>query len=169
MGEAGIFREDDRVELIHGEIVQMTPIRSPHAGCVNRLNRLFTATLGELAVVTVQNPITLDPASEPQPDLALLRPRADFYAGGHPGPGDVWLVVEVADTSLAFDRTVKIPLYARAGIVEVWLVDLPGECVEVYRQPSEGRYTEVQRVPRGQQVTCQAFPDLSLSVDEILG
>ena len=169
MGLAGILREDDRVELIDGEIVEMTPIGSPHAGCVNRLARLFFAAAGQRAVVTVQNPISLPPGSEPQPDLVLLRPRGDFYAGGHPGPGDVWLVVEVADTSLTFDRTVKVPLYARAGIPEVWVVDLAGQRVEVYRRPAGGLYADVQRHERGQRLVCAAFPDLALSVDDALG
>lgn len=169
MAEARIFTEDDRVELIDGEIVQTTPIGSPHAGCVNRLNRLFTSTLGDRAVVAIQNPIALGSHSEPQSDLVVLRPRADFYAGGHPEPGDVWLLVEVADTTLAFDRTVKGPLYARAGIPEVWLVDIAGQAVEVHRRPSGGRYVETERLIRGQRLTCEAFRDLDVSVDEVLG
>ena len=169
MGQAGILREDDRVELIDGEIVEMTPIGSPHAACVTRLAHAFFAMVGRHAAVRVQNPIALGATSEPQPDLALVRPRADFYAGGHPGPGDVWLVVEVADTSLTFDRTVKVPLYARAGIPEVWVVDLAGQRVEVYRRPAGGLYADVQRHERGQRLVCAAFPDLALSVDEALG
>src|SRR2546426_2118990 len=124
MAEAGIFSEDESVELLEGEIVEMTPISSRHAACVNKLTRLFTRELGERVVVSVQNPVALTETSEPQPDLALLRPRADFYAAGHPGPEDVLLMVEVADTSATSDRAVKVPLYARAGIEEVWLIDL---------------------------------------------
>ncbi len=169
MGEAGIFAEDDRIELIDGEIIQMIPIGSPHAACVDRLTRLFVLSAGQRASVRVQSPISLGPQSEPQPDLTLLRPRADFYVNAHPGASDVWLVVEVAGTSLPFDRTVKMPLYSRAGVPEVWLVDLAGACVEVHRRPSAGRYEEVQRVTRGERLTCQAFPDLSVGVDELLG
>ncbi|MGH7321515.1 MAG: Uma2 family endonuclease [Candidatus Rokuibacteriota bacterium] len=169
LGVAGIFTEDDRVELIDGEIIQMTPIGSPHAACVDRLTRLFVLAAGQRASVRVQSPISLGSHSESQPDLTLLRPRADFYASAHPGPADIWLIVEVADTSLRFDRTVKIPLYARAAIPEVWLVDLAGACVELYRRPSAGRYEDVQRATRGEHLTCQAFPDVSAGVDEILG
>lgn len=169
MGETGIFTEDDRVELIDGEILHMAAIGSPHGGCVSRINRLFVLATGKRAVVSVQNPVRLGPHSEPQPDLALLRPRDDFYARAHPGPDEVWLVVEVADTTLGFDREVKIPLYARAGIREVWIVDLAGEAVEVYRRPSADGYTDVRRQTRGQRLTCEAYPDLSVSVDEILG
>jgi len=169
MGEAGIFTEDDRVELIDGEIVQMTPIGSRHAACVKRLIRLLATAVGDRAVLGAQDPVVLGPDSEPQPDVTLARPRPDFYAGGHPGPGDVWLLVEVTDTTAPFDRTVKVPLYARAGIPEVWLVDLAGQSVEIYRQPSGGAYADVQRTARGQHLTCEAFPDVSLRVDEILG
>ncbi len=169
MGEAGILRQSDRVELIDGEIVQMTPIGASHAGCVNRLNRLFVLTAGDRAVITVQNPISIPPRSELQPDLALLRPRADLYARAHPEPADVWLVVEVADTSAAFDRAVKIPVYAQANVPEVWLVDLPSERVEVYRRPAQGGYADTHVAARGQRIRCQAFPDLDLSVDDVLG
>ena len=169
MSETGIFVEDDRVELIDGEIVEMTPIGVRHAACVRRLNRLFSGRLGERAIVDVQNPIRVREQSEPQPDVALLRPRPDLYAPAHPGPGDVLLLVEVAETSAHLERAVKVPLYARAGIQEVWLVDLAGEVIEVYRRPLPERYQELQRVGRGQQLSSQAFPDLSLAVDDILG
>lgn len=169
MGEAGILREDDRVELIDGEIVQMTPIGSAHAACVKRLMHLFVRALADRAIVSVQDPIAIPRGSEPQPDLALLRPRADFYRGGHPQPADVWLVVEVADSSLAYDRAVKLPLYARAGIPEVWLVDLSGDTVEVLRRPAAGRYGETQRRQRSERLGCEAFPDTAFSVDDVLG
>jgi len=169
MAEAGILGEDDRVELIEGEIVEMTPIGSRHAGAVNRLNRLFSERVGEHAVVSVQNPIRLGERSEPQPDLALLRFREDFYASSHPGPGDVLLVVEVAETSAEYDRRVKVPLYARFGIPEVWLVDLEGEAVEVYRDPSPEGYRKAEVLRRGSSLSPSSFPDLELSVDEILG
>ncbi len=116
MAEAGVLGEDDRVELLEGEIVQMTPIGSRHAACVARLTHLFVDRLQGRAQVNVQNPVHLSERSEPQPDLALLRPRPDFYARAHPGPADVLLLVEVAETSSDVDWTVKIPLYAGAGV-----------------------------------------------------
>lgn len=169
MGQAGILREDDRVELIDGEIVEMTPIGSPHAACVTRLSHLLIRALGERVIVSVQNPTSIPPHSEPQPDLMVLRPRADFYARAHPEPRDVLLVVEVADTSVSFDRGVKVPLYARAGITEVWLVDLTTDVVEVYRRPATGRYGVTHRRQRGERLECDAFPELILTVDQVLG
>ena len=106
--------------------------------------------------------------SEPQPDLALLRPRQDFYASGHPGPEDVVMVVEVSEASAGPDREVKVPRYGKAGIREAWLVDLQGEVVEVYRQPSSEGYREVRRFHRGDAISPQAFPDVVLAIDEIL-
>lgn len=169
MAQAGIFSEDDRVELLDGEIVEMTPIGSSHAAVVDRLTRLFSRLVGEQALVRVQNPIRLSPHSEPQPDLALLKPRSDFYAQAHPGPEDVLLVVEVAETSVGIDRKIKIPLYAKARISEVWLVDLDEERIEVYRKPSSKGYAEVQRFRRGRNLTLQALPDLKLSASEVFG
>jgi Uma2 family endonuclease len=124
MAEAGIFADGDRVELIEGEIIEMIPIGSRHAAWVDRLNDLLTSAIERRAIVRVQSPIWLGSHSEPQPDLAVLRRRADFYLDAHPQPGDVHLVIEVADTSADFDRTVKIPLYGRMGIPEAWLVDI---------------------------------------------
>jgi Uma2 family endonuclease len=168
MAQAGILREDDRVELLEGEILEMTPIGSQHAACVARLTALF-AQVHTKAIVWVQNPIRLSGRSEPQPDLALLRSRPDFYAQTHPGPGDVLLVVEVAETSVEVDRDVKVPLYARAGIPEVWLVDLSGECIEVFHKASPQGYQEVRRVRPGDRLTPRAFPDLDLAAHDLLG
>ena len=162
MGEAGILAEDERVELLAGDIIVREPIGTQHAGTVNRLTYLWTSRLGLRAVVQVQNPIELAREdSEPQPDLSLLRPRADFYATAHPAADDVLLAIEVADTSLRLDRRVKIPLYARAGIGEVWLVDLTTSRIEVYRN--------VQILVRGQSVTPIAFADLTVAVGHLLG
>jgi Uma2 family endonuclease len=169
MLQAGILTEDDRVELIEGEIVQMTAIGSRHAACVDRLNQLFSTRVVERAIVRVQNPVRLSEYSEPQPDLALLKPRPDFYAGAHPGPLDMLLLVEVADTSAGVDRAAKMPLYARAGIPEAWLVDLQADQVEVHRQPAPQGYQEVCSLGRGTQLGVEVFPDLSLAVDDILG
>lgn len=169
MAQAGILGEDDRVELIEGEIVQMAAIGSRHAACVNRLNQLFSARITGRAIVSIQNPVHLNEISEPQPDLALLRPRPDFYAAAHPEPQDVLLVVEVADTSAGIDRAAKIPLYARTGIPEAWLVDLQEGQVEVHRQPTLQGYQRVQHLGRDASLALEAFPDLTLAVNDILG
>lgn len=170
MGEVGILPEDSRIELIAGDIVVREPIGSYHAGTVDRLNRLWTSLLGERAVVRVQNPIELgEDDSEVQPDVTLLRPRADFYTRGHPVAADVLLLIEVADTSLPRDRRVKIPLYARAGIREVWLVDLIGDRVEVHRDPTDARYRRVRALGRGESVVPEAFPDLTVAIGDLLG
>ena len=169
IANAGILREDDRVELLEGEIVEMTPIGSRHAACVDRLNSLFVRGLGQRGIVRVQSPVRLGERSELQPDLALLRVRPDFYAQAHPGPTDILLLVEVAETSTEVDREVKVPLYARAGIREVWLVDLAGGCVEIYREPAPASYQQVQRVRRGQRLSPHAVPDLELAMDDVLG
>jgi Uma2 family endonuclease len=142
MADVGIFQEDDRVELIDGEIIDMAPIGSGHAGTVMALNRLLARALGDRAIVLVQSPVVLPEHSEPEPDLALLRPRQDFYRSGHPLPGDILLIIEVADTRVAYDRDVKIPLYARHGIPEVWLVDLEDRRLHVYTSPSASGYLE---------------------------
>lgn len=142
MAEAGILGEDDRLELIDGEIIDMPPIGVGHTSVVKRLNAIFTRGAGEGAIVSVQDPIRLNARSEPQPDLALLRHRADYYRDAHPGPADVLMLVEVADSSLRYDVDVKLPLYARHGIPEVWIVDLEHRRLEIYRRPEGGAYLE---------------------------
>jgi Uma2 family endonuclease len=169
MGASGILTEDDRVELIEGEIVEMTPIGSRHQACVDRLTELFSRHMASRAVIRVQGPIRLSEHSEPQPDLALLRRRPDFYAASHPGPQDVLLVVEVADTSADYDREVKLLLYGRYGIPEVWLVDLARERVEVFSEPTLGVYQRSQTMQRGHYVSPQTLPDVELAVDNLLG
>jgi Uma2 family endonuclease len=168
MAEAGILSEDDRVELLEGEVVTMSPIGSRHAACVARLTALLSGT-GRQAILWVQNPIRLGEHSEPQPDVALLKPRPDFYAASHPGPEDVLLVVEVAETSAATDREVKVPLYARSGIPEVWLVDLAEDQVEVFRKPSAQGYQDLQVLRRGDSLAPLLFPYLLLPVDTVVG
>jgi Uma2 family endonuclease len=169
MAAAGILRRGDRVELIEGEIVEMVPIGPPHTGGVDYLTRRFVLACGDRAIVRVQGPVRLDRHSEPQPDLLLLKPRADFYRDAHPGPSDVLLLVEVAQSSIDYDREVKVPLYNRFGIPEVWIVDLPVGRVEVYRTPSPDGYRDVQNRARGEQVTPAAFPALAIPIGEILG
>ena len=140
MAEAGILGPDARVELIEGEIIDMAPIASRHAAVVRQLAHILHQNVGDQAIVSTQNPVRLDRYSEPEPDLALLRPRDDFYAAAHPGPGDVLLIIEVADTSLRYDREIKIPLYARHGIPEVWLVDLENERLLRFLEPGPDGY-----------------------------
>jgi Uma2 family endonuclease len=169
MAEAGIFHEDDRVELLDGEIVEMSPIGSRHSGTVNRLNALFTSRLGRRAVVAVQNPIILDDYSEPQPDLTILAARSDFYSSAHPRPSDTLLTIEVSDSRVSYDRSVKLALYARKHVRELWLVDIPGEAVDVYRRPSSSGYREHQRMERDGRIAPRAFPRTYFRVNEILG
>jgi Uncharacterized protein conserved in cyanobacteria len=170
MGEAGVFGEDDRVELLDGQIYAMSPIGSEHAACVDRLTKLFVLHTGENAIVRVQNPVWLNETSEPEPDLALLSPRDDDYAARHPRPDEVILVVEVADTSAAFDRNAKRPLYARAGIPEFWIIDLAEDRIEVHRAPQDDEYTEKQHVEGGQSISVQALPALDpVAVQDVLG
>jgi Uma2 family endonuclease len=148
LAQAGILGEDDRVELIEGEIVMMTPIGSPHAACVTGMTRLLVSRLGDSALVRVQLPVRLDDHSEPEPDICLARLRADLYAGSHPGPADVLLLIEISDSSLAYDRGVKVPLYARSGIEAVWIVDVGQRVVHAYSGPSAEGYLE-RRTSRG--------------------
>ena len=169
MAAAGILGEDDRVELLRGEIVEMSPIGSQHVACVNRLTQKLSALLDQRAIVSVQNPVLLGRFSEPEPDLALLHWRDDFYGETLPRAEEVWLVVEVAQSSIETDREVKMPLYAEAGIPEVWLVSLETEQVEVFRKVDEGRYGSVRQLGRGQSVAVEAFPEVILTVEEIIG
>jgi Uma2 family endonuclease len=164
MAEADIFDPDDRVELIDGEVVKMAPIGTRHAACVRRLARLFmTALPQEVSVVDIQDPMELSEYSEPQPDVTLLRPRADLYATEHPAPADILLAIEVADTTLRFDLGRKTGLYLAGGISEVWVVDVNAEVVHVATRAG----TRV--VAGGESLAPQAFPDLVLQVAEIVG
>ncbi len=169
MAEAGILHEDDRVELIRGDIVQMAPIGPRHAACVARLSEHFIRRLPGRAVLWPQNPVVIAADSEAQPDVVLLHFRDDYYRTRLPGPDDVALLIEVADATLRYDRTLKAPLYAETGIAEYWIVDLEHETVEIYRGPGSRGYAERQRVGRHGGVTPRAFPDVTLAVTEMLG
>jgi Uma2 family endonuclease len=169
LAEAGILGEDDRVELIEGELIQMSPIGSPHAGTVNALTRLLVVAVGERAIVAVQNPVRLDDRSEPQPDLALLKPRADHSRGAIPTPADILLLVEVADTSGRYDRAVKLPLYAHHAIPEVWIVDVESSTVEVHRSPEGQTYRKVSNPGRDDVLSPELLPEVRLTVASILG
>ena len=172
LAELGVLRETDRVELIAGQVVEMSPIGDRHASCVRRLIQLFSRSLREAAIVDVQNPVVLGEHDAPQPDLALLKPRADGYPK-HPRATDILLVIEVADTTLAYDRDVKMPLYARAGVPEAWLVDLAAERIDVYRDPGAGAgagaYASARAASRGDVLTLLQLPTVTVAVDEILG
>lgn len=169
MAESGIIGNGERVELIRGEIIKMSPIGRRHAACVDFCNYILAHKLGTGVIIRVQNPLSLDNTSEPEPDLMILRYRDDFYRAGHPHPSDVLLLIEVADSTIDSDRELKILLYAEDGITEVWLVDINGDCIEVYRHPSANGYQEILKFYRGQSLSILAFPDLSIAVNEILG
>jgi Uma2 family endonuclease len=170
MGEVGILHEDSRVELIEGEIIEMSPIGSRHAAIVARIHALFAARLGDRAIVWPQNPLLLaHHASEPLPDILLLERRADFYASGLPEPADVRLLIEVAESSLRYDRLTKFPLYARSGVLEAWLVDAEHRRVEIHRAPTDRGYRDV-RVPSAEEsFFALAFPDVAVTLADLLG
>jgi len=167
MAEAGILGEDDRVELIDGEIIQMNPIGSRHAACVRELVWFLSGQLGDEFRLDVQNPVRLDGGLEPQPDLMVLRVRD--YRESLPGPEDVLLLIEVSDTTLRYDREVKLPLYARSGIGEVWIADLAGETIERHNEPSGGGYRRTKKLRRGESLPSEAVQGLALRVDDVLG
>lgn len=168
MAETGVLRPDARVELLNGEIIDMSPIGPFHGGVTNYLTETFSAAARGRWKLSVQNPIRLNDHSEPQPDIALLRPAADFYRRRHPGPDDVFLLIEVADSSLDQDREQKLPAYGRAGIPEVWIVNLNELTVEVYREPHFEGYTSRTVLRAGEQAGPAAFPDVSVDVGELL-
>ena len=169
MADAGILSENDRVELLDGDIIVMPPIRDWHAGGVKLFANTMPPALQGRAMIAVQDPVRLDEHSEPQPDIMLLQWRDDFYRNGHPAPGDVLLLIEVADTSVGYDRNAKLPVYARAGIPEVWIVNRPARRIESYSDPSGSAYSTVRHFSPGETVAPQAFPDITLAVDRIIG
>jgi len=168
MAEAGILGEDDRVELLGGQVVAMTPIAPAHGSCVNRLTALLAPLAGGRATPSVQNPVVLGEHEEPQPDVTVLRYRADGYRDMHPRAPDVQLVIEVADSSVESDRQTKIPLYARSGIPEAWLVNLPADVIECYREPGPAGYADVRTARRGETLSPLRLPGITLAVDDIL-
>jgi len=164
MGETGVLAPDARVELLEGEIIDMAPIGPPHASRVKRIIRLFSDAIGHAAIVSAQDPIVLGDRSAPQPDIALLRPRDDFYASAHPGPADILLLVEVADSSLAYDRDEKLPVYARFRIPEVWIIDVKGGHLDIHRDPDGERYTTRWRARDLSRIDIVGLPDVSLDL-----
>src|SRR6267378_1755712 len=167
LGELGIFDEDDRVELLDGQIVEMTPIGGPHAACVYRLTNLLARRTGGDVGVSVQNPVVLDPRWEPQPDIAILRRPGGSGGAWRATARDVVLVIEVADSSLERDRDVKIPRYAHEGIAEAWLVDLNNDTITCYRDPRPNGYTETWIVKRGERLRVEQVPNIEITADEI--
>jgi Uma2 family endonuclease len=169
MGQSGIFSEDERVELVCGEIIEMRPIGERHAASVGCLTQLITLRLRRNAIVWVQNPIQLDDHTQPQPDITILKPRDDFYRHRRPGPEDILLIIEVSDTTLEYDMKVKVPLYARAGIPETWLVNLRGGRIKAYADPAAGAYQTIASYARGDELRSRSLAALRVSVAEVLG
>ena len=170
MGDTGLLGEDDRVELVEGEIIDMAPIGSRHNACVARLTRQLVSRLGERAIVFVQSSVRMSDLSEPQPDIAVLVPRDDFYAGALPGPAAVLLVVEVADTTVGWDRGVKIPMYGRAGVAEAWVVDINAEVIDIWTDPGPEGYAVTRRAGRGDELNVAGVTvTVTVTVDDILG
>jgi Uma2 family endonuclease len=167
--EAGVFPENGRYELVRGEIIEMPLPGSPHSSRVMRLTRVFTLKLGEAAIVGVQGSVILDDYTEVLPDLALLKPRDDFYEAAQPGPQDALVLIEVTHKCSHHDTKVKVPLYAEAGIAEYWQLDVLKECLTVRTNPSGGEYRSVRIFHRGETVSPVHFPDLVVTVDELLG
>jgi Uma2 family endonuclease len=168
MARAGILREDDRLELIKGEVVAMSPIGVRHMACVNRLNHLLMKHFHEQAVISVQNSVYLDEHSEPVPDVVLFKYRQDFYNQNAPTADDVLLLIEVSDSTLPYDRNVKRPLYAQAGIIEYWLINLVDNSVEVHREPEEGAFTKTFICYRNDEITAVSFPDVTFQITDLL-
>jgi Uma2 family endonuclease len=169
MAEIGVLTEDSRVELIDGEIVKMPPIGPEHVGNVNWFTRVFGPALGGRGQLSIQNPVQLGLRVEPQPDVVVLRPRADDYRKALPAPDDVLLLIEIAGSSLTYDRKTKARLYARAGIADYWIVNLVDSVVEVYRNPVRSRYRSVEALKPGDVIRPLAFPDVAIAVSDILG
>ena len=168
MAETGVLRPDARVELLDGRIIDMSPIGPFHGGLVKRLSRIFNLKAKGRWIVSTQDPVRLDDHSEPEPDVMLLKPAADDYTGRHPQPDDVFLLIEVSDTTLEFDLGEKLPAYGRAGIAEVWIVNLNDATIEVYREPNFTGFGSKSVLRAGDLAKPLAFPDVTIDVDELL-
>jgi Uma2 family endonuclease len=168
MGKAGIFPAESHLELINGEIIEMAPIGSHHAGLLKRLNNLFSGLIQQSALISVQDPLHLGDLSEPEPDFMLLHPRSDFYYEKHPTNKDVFLLVEIADRSLAYDQNTKLRLYAMHNIAEYWLLNVNDACLEVYRQPEKGLYKEKTTLQSGDEITLSQLQNIRIKIADIL-
>ena len=170
LAEAEGWDEDTRVELLDGEIVWMSPINDPHAACVKRLNRLFNRRYAEdQMLVSVQDPIRIERYDEPQPDVALLRPRADFYAAATPTPADILLLIEVSDTTLRTDLGRKARIYASGGVPEYWVVDLNNRALYVHSIPAGGNYVDRQVLGPTERLRAAFAPEVDFAVHELTG
>lgn len=169
MTEIGILPEESGWEIIDGYLIDKMPIGTKHASVVRKLEKFFERNFGDKAIISGQNPIHLDEYNEPEPDVALLKLRADFYAESHPTPADVLLLVEVSDSTLEYDRETKKNLYAEAGIAEFWLVNLKNDTIEVYAHPKNGNYYSARILEPGETIESAAVEDLTLALNEILG
>ncbi|MDE2686988.1 MAG: Uma2 family endonuclease [Chloroflexota bacterium] len=168
MANIGILHENDRIELLDGDLIVMPPIGDWHAASVDRFTNMLPPRLQGRAIVRVQNPTRLNDNSEPQPDIMLLRWRDDFYQEGHPAPADVLLLIEVSDTSVDYDRNDKLSEYARAGIPEVWIATRQDSRIEAYTEPVEGEYSNVRYAAPGESIAPQAFPEVVLEVGSLI-
>lgn len=168
MGAAGVFSENNHIELIDGEILDMAPIGFNHAGHLNRINKLFTILVADYADTSVQNPLQLSDFSEPEPDFMLLKPNADFYCTRHPNADDVLLLIEVSDTTLNYDQNKKLHLYARHNIPEYWILNLNDNCLEVYRKPHREVYGEKTTLQAGDNIVLSQLPHININVAAIL-
>ena len=167
LGENNFFLPEARMELIEGEIIDMVPIGSSHGGCVKWLTQFFVTQLVGSAIVSVQDPVQLGNFSEPQPDLMILRPELHFYSKRHPTPTDVLLLIEVSESTLNYDRHTKVPLYARHGIIETWIVNLEQNCIEVYLKPQELGYQEKHIFQRGEVIIPSQLAQIKIIVAEV--
>jgi Uma2 family endonuclease len=169
MGEAGVFHPEARLELIEGEIIEMSPVGDRHVVCVNRANALFTSRLAGKVMVSVQNPVRLSRYTEPQPDIVLAPWRDDFYASKRLSAEHTVLVIEISDSTVRYDRNRKMPLYAQAGVPELWIENLQEDVILVYRDPGPKTFSTSLVFHRGESVSLAAFPDVAFNVDELLG
>ena len=167
MIEAGILDEDDRVELLEGKIVCMSPQRPFHAASVQRSSRLLFQLLSDRAEIRVQLPVILGNDSEPEPDLAVVRFDADEYSFRHPEVPDIYLLIEVADSTIAKDRNQKARIYAKNQVLEYWILDLQKRQVYVFRQPEESVYREKLILNSDDSITMQAFPDVAIALNDM--
>jgi Uma2 family endonuclease len=169
MRESGILSEDDRVELIDGEIRTMSPIGPLHAAIVRKIVKYLTTLVAEQAIVSPQNPVQLNDYSEPEPDIAILQPRSDNYAHAHPRPDDIIIIIEVSDSTVQYDRTEKLPRYAAANIAEAWIIDVAQQTIEQYTQPMRGEYARMKKVFFGDIITSSSLPGITLDTSDIFG
>ena len=169
MGEIGVLRDNVRTELINGEVIEMSPMGARHASAIARITEFMVPLLKGKAQLRSLMPLRLDDFNEPQPDLCFVRPRQDFYGTKHPGSGDTLLAIEVLEPSLPYDRDVKYGVYASARLPEFWIVDVSGDVLMIFRDPSKGAYKTELTLHRGESITALAFPEIEIAVADLLG